>query len=96
MATSVRKENRWKRTLRAINDEKQKPVIVIRNPRPAVPPPIPSATRQQVRRWMRNNASEYDNATALAEAANVEFLLPGNGLDDECHWIWEEAARYFD
>lgn len=100
MSTSVRKENRWRRTLQGINDsvsDRRREIeaaVMVRAPRPQVEPPVAknSATRRQVRVWMRNNAHEYDCATRLAEAANVVFDLPGGGLDDETHWVWEEAA----
>lgn len=55
-----------------------------------------SATRTEVRRWMRANATEYDGPTQLAEAANAQFELPGQGLDDESHWVWDDAASFYD
>lgn len=57
--------------------------------------------RMRVRSWMQKNRSEHEdrrtgevNATSLAEAAAMEFSLneTGGPLDDETHWIWEEAA----
>lgn len=63
-----------------------------RKPRKKAIPPPPSARRAVVRRWLRRNANAYENSTLLAEAANAEFLLPGGGLDDETHWIWDDAA----
>lgn len=41
---------------------------------------------------MASNSHDYSNATELAEAANIAFDLPGEGLDDETHWVWDEAA----
>lgn len=61
--------------------------------RPAYVPPVANATRAQVRAWMRSNAEDYECATALAEAANAAFSLPGDGLDDETHWVWDEALN---
>lgn len=51
-----------------------------------------TATRQQVRRWMRGSACYYEDATLLAEAADEEFHLPDGGLNNETHWIWEDAV----
>jgi hypothetical protein len=48
-------------------------------------------TRQDVREWMSRHAGEFYSATALAEAAPV----PAAWLDDETHWIWEEALEAF-
>ena len=64
MATSARKENRWKRIVQAANDAEN---------------------------WMRRNAQEFETATELAEAANAALRLPPDAMDDECHWVWEEA-----
>ncbi|MGK9451961.1 hypothetical protein [Acidithiobacillus caldus] len=50
------------------------------------------ATRQQVRRWMRSAVGYYENATLLVEAADEEFDLPDGGLDNETHWVWDEAV----
>lgn len=50
------------------------------------------ATRGQVRQWMALNADHYESATQLAEGANCVFDLPQGAMDDESHWIWEEAA----
>lgn len=63
--------------------------------KPAIPPP-PSARRRDVRLWMRHNAEHYETATELAEAANAVFRLPDGGLDDESHWVWDEAAEAID
>lgn len=97
---SVRQENRWRRTIQQQNDvasdrlREIEAAAMVRTIRPARhEPSAASATRRAVRAWMRANSGEYESATALAEAANVEFDLPGDGLDDETHWAWEEAAR---
>lgn len=97
---SVRQENRWRRTIQQQNDSSSdrlreiEAATMVRNVRPAChEPSAASASRRAVRAWMLANSDEYETATALAEAANVEFDLPGDGLDDEMHWVWEEAAR---
>lgn len=56
------------------------------------------ASRVQVRSWMRRHADAYENATELAEAANAALDLPRGAMDDETHWVWEEAlsARDWD
>jgi hypothetical protein len=65
-----------------------------RRPRQAAIKPISDgARRRDVRAWMRHNAKHYETATQLAEAANAVFRLPGDGLDDETHWVWDEAAE---
>lgn len=60
-------------------------------------------TETDVRRWMRRMAHHHEdkitgevNLTTLAEAAAEAFgqNQPGGPLDDESHWIWEEAARF--
>ncbi len=58
--------------------------------------PPPSARRRDVRRWMQHNADDYESATELAEAANAVFRLPDGGLDNETHWVWDEAAEAID
>lgn len=71
--------------------------FMVRAPRsPIVKPPSDGARRRDVRAWMRKNAHEYETATAIAEAANAVFRLPGEGLDDETHWVWDEAAEAVD
>jgi len=97
---SVRKENRWRKTIQNANDaisDRQREIeaaFMVREIRPAVTPPPQSATRRQVRRWMRQNVSEYDgNMTFLAEGANAALNLPDGALDDETHWIWDEALN---
>lgn len=97
MSTSARKENRWKKTIQAENDMASKrqreaeAMFMERGPRPAPVPPPPSAARRQVKSWMRNNAEGFDSATELAEAANAALDLPLGAMDDETHWVWEEA-----
>lgn len=99
---SVKQENRWRRTLhlssQTENDRKREieAAFMERGPRPpAVKPTFDTARRRDVRAWMRHNAHDYETATALAEAANAVFRLPGDGLDDETHWVWDEAAEAF-
>ena len=97
MGTSVRKENRWRRNVQDANDEIDRrrrcgeAIFMERKPRLAVVPPPPSANRRQVRSWMRNNAEDYECATTLAEGANAALDLPAGAIDDETHWVWEEA-----
>lgn len=52
-----------------------------------------AARRRDVRLWMRHNAGSYSTATELAEAADEVFRLPDGGLDNETHWVWDEAAE---
>lgn len=52
-----------------------------------------AARRRDVRLWMRHNASRYSTATELAEVAGEVFRLPDGGLDNETHWVWDEAAE---
>jgi hypothetical protein len=40
---------------------------------------------------MRRNAEGFETATELAEAANAALRLPPEAMDDEGHWVWEEA-----
>ena len=40
---------------------------------------------------MRRNAEGFETATELAEAANAAMRLPPEAMDDEGHWVWEEA-----
>ena len=62
-----------------------------RGPRHVLTPPKPSASRRQVRIWMRRNAECFESATTLAEAANAALDLPAGAMDDDGHWVWEEA-----
>lgn len=95
---SARSEARWKRKGQQENNQLNAlhgMLEALRTPRRAcqTPPSTPSnASRATVRRWMRANAPDYDSATQLAEAANGIFVLPGQGLDDATHWVWDEAA----
>lgn len=99
MATSVRKENRWRRQLYAQNSavsDRLREIEILameRSPRsPVAPPPcVVTAARREVRRWMRLNAEDYEGATQLAEAVNAALVLPENAMDGETHWVWEEA-----
>lgn len=92
MVTNARKESRWKKQVQSANDadgDRRREVesfAMVRGPRP------PNHTRRQVRVWMRANAVGYDGATQLAEAADAALRLPLGAMDDECHWIWDEAA----
>ena len=94
---SVRQENRYRKLVieqgRAITDIKREleAACMVRGPRPSAMPPTPSATRKQVKSWMRLNAADYDDATHLAEAANIALDLPDGAMDDETHWVWDEA-----
>ena len=51
-----------------------------------------TATRRQVRNWMRRNAGDYDGPTTLAEVANIALVLPYGAMDDPDHWVWDEAC----
>lgn len=52
--------------------------------------------RRDVRAWMRRNQEHYETATALAEAAFDVFRLPDDVLEDQTHWLFDEAleAKY--
>lgn len=97
MASSARKENRWQQQCRAANDAVDRrrreieAAYMVRGPRPPVVPPTAPATRAQVRRWMRANACDYACATTLAEGANAALNLPAGAMDDDVHWVWDEA-----
>lgn len=102
MATSARKENRFKRNLQQANtqlSDRQREVeaaFMERKARPAPVKPVPGTSRRQVRRWMRENASEHEGMTQLVEAANATLRLPDGALDDETHWVWDEAFEAFE
>ena len=102
MATSARKENRFKRNLQQANtqlSDRQREIeaaFMERKARPAPVKPVPGASRRQVRRWMRENASEHEGMTQLVEAANATLRLPDGALDDETHWVWDEAFEAFE
>lgn len=97
MSTSARKENRWRKQVYASNDaisdrqREREAAFMPRGPRPDCPAPKPTATRRQVRTWMRQNVCHYDNLTNLAEAANAALDLPAGAMDEETHWVWEES-----
>jgi hypothetical protein len=102
VATSARKENRWKKSVYAANDaisdrmREVEAAFMVRGPRPVAAPPIPNHTRSQVRAWMRSNSEGFDTATAIAEAANAALRLPAEAMDDDGHWVWEEALDAID
>jgi len=98
MATSVKKENRWKRQLQASNDADSdsrcevEAAFLVRGTRTAPVPSPQNHTRKQVRNWMRRNVGDgFETATELAEAANAALRLPPDSMDDDGHWVWEEA-----
>ena len=94
---SVRQEHRYKKLVISqgrVATDRQREVeaaCMVRGPRPAAVPPPPNHARRQVRSWMRRNAEGFDTATELAEAANAALRLPPEAMDDEGHWVWEEA-----
>jgi len=96
---SVAMENRWKRKCiaeaQAANDAaRQREVLLAHRAKRMPLPAIDQAPcRREVRRWMRMHASEYETATALVEAANASLDLPQQWLNDETHWVWDEAVR---
>lgn len=97
---SVKQENRWRKHLHdeAIDAERKRHAALCmgikRSPRAPLPQ-VRSATasRARVRAWMHAAAEDYDTATALAEGANAALELPAGAMDDESHWIWEEAIK---
>ena len=99
---SVRQENRWRRTVQEANTRASdihrliEAAFMERKEMPASVKPQSGATRRQVRRWMRDNASDYDGMTKLVEAANAVLRLPDGALDDETHWVWDEAFEAFE
>lgn len=94
---SVRQEHRYRKLVisqgRVATDRQREAeaACMVRGPRPAVVPPPPNHARRQVRSWMRRNAEGFETATELAEAANAALLMPPEAMDDEGHWVWEEA-----
>ena len=97
---SVQSEQRWKRRGQRENNEQAALAGMVaglglpRSPRVAATTATRNHTRAYVRQWMAANAAEYgDGYTALAEAANAALRLPEDCLDDETHWIWDEALR---
>ena len=97
---SVKQENRWRKHLHeeALETEKRRHAALcldLNRPPRLAPPKVPSATasRAKVRAWMRASADDYETATALAEGANAALELPAGAMDDETHWIWEDAIK---
>lgn len=45
---------------------------------------------------MRRNAYDFECATTLAEAANAALDLPDEAMDDDTHWVWDEASAAID
>ncbi len=94
---SVKREHRYQKLViaqgRVATDRQRlaEAMFMERRPRPALAPPPPNASRRQVRSWMRRNAEGFESATGLAEAANAALDLPPGAMDDEGHWVWEEA-----
>ena len=94
---SVQQEHRYRKLVisqgRVATDRQRlaEAMFMERGPRPVLTPPPPNASRRQARSWMRRNAEGFETATELAEAANAALLLPPEAMDDEGHWVWEEA-----
>ena len=83
MATSARKENKWRKTIHEhntrLNDiaREMEAAFMERNTaREPQKSPLLGATRRQVRRWMRDNAFDYEGMTQLVEAANCTLAKP--------------------
>ena len=99
---TVRQENRNRARIQRANDANDDARILREAMRLPHAPRAACAsaqaiTRAQVRAWMRANAADYDYcATALAEGANAALPLPVGAMDDETHWIWDEAHRATD
>lgn len=97
--TTVKQENRYAAMVKsqadAVCDERRimETLASQRTPRaPTQRNQSTTATRKQVRSWMRINAEHYEYcSTHLAEAANVALDLPAGAMDDGDHWIWDEA-----
>jgi len=45
---------------------------------------------------MRRNAHDFECATSIAEAANAALNLPAGAMDEDGHWLWDEAADALD
>jgi len=95
---SVKQENRYRRSViesGRLREDRIREMEALHWPRGKRPArrdvEVQTASRLEVRRWMRAVAEDYDTATELAEAAGAAFRLPGRGLDDETHWVWDEA-----
>jgi len=99
---SVKQEHRYQKLVIAQGrdtTDRQREIeaaFMVRGSRPAAKPPSSSHTRRQARSWMRRNVEEFETATELAEAANVALRLPPGAMDDETHWVWEEAFAAFE
>jgi len=94
----ARSEARWKRRCieraqarngRARQREVLRSWRAARAPTPPVGGP---PSRRVVRAWMRR-ADCDEGATVLAQTAAYEMDLPEHWLDDETHWLWDEALR---
>lgn len=98
MSSTARSEARWKRRCteqaQARNDrERQREVLrAWRAARAPTPPVSGPPSRRAVRAWMRR-ADCDEGATVLAQTAACALGLPEHWLDDETHWIWDEALR---
>ncbi|MBU2762467.1 hypothetical protein [Acidithiobacillus caldus] len=95
---SVKQENRYRRSViesGRLLEDRTREMEALHWPRGKRPArrdvEVQTASRLEARRWMRAVAEDYDTATELAEAAGAAFRLPGRGLDDETHWVWDEA-----
>lgn len=94
---SVQQEHRYQKLViaqgRVATDRQRlaEAMFMERGPRQALVPPQPNASRRQTRSWMRRNVEGFESATELAEAANAALDLPTGAMDDEGHWVWEEA-----
>lgn len=94
---SVKQENRYRKLVisqgREATDRQREveAACMVRGTKNHVISPPPIARRRDVRAWMRHNSEHYETATELAEAANAVFRLPDYVLNDETHWIWDEA-----
>ncbi|MGK9453200.1 hypothetical protein ACSSZE_18410 [Acidithiobacillus caldus] len=95
---TAKQENRYRRSViesGRLRDDRIREMEAMHWPRGGRPArrdvDAQTASRLEVRRWMRAVAEDYETATELAEAAGEQFRLPGQGLDDETHWVWDEA-----
>ena len=99
---SVRQENRYRKLVisqgREATDRQREieAAFMVRTPRKPIIPPTPGVRRRDVRAWMHNNAEHYETATEIVEAANIIFCLPEGCLNNETHWIWDEAVNAID
>lgn len=96
---SVKPENRYRKLVikqgREIDDQRREMEAAYMPRQPRMPVPISTPivmSRSKVRAWMRREAAGYaESATMLAEAANSALVLPKGAMDDETHWVWEDA-----